>query len=241
MTDQPADRRPSLLLAGCVAAVLYSNFVIDWVLRGFEGMDQIVSKLEAPGQPNATLLRVTDIVCALLVVTLLPRVRSLVQPGRWREVAVWATVTFAIGAALAAVVPSPCGPGQTCDSPSQDLQAWAHDAASIVSDTALFVGMAAMWFATRESGPSWLRRLAFWNFILGGIVVTALLGWFSETGDPSWAAGASQRVHIVFMSAWIVCLGVVAAHPHHLDSAAARPTGRSPSPRQGSATAQKEQ
>ena len=35
--------------------------------------------------------------------------------------------------------------------------------------------------------------------------------FFNVTEDPSWAVGASQRVHIVFISAWIVCLGVFAA------------------------------
>jgi hypothetical protein len=71
------------LWVSLVAAFLYANFLIDWALRGFDGMGEIVSDLAAPGQPNATLLRITDVVCALLVVSLLPLVRAALPPSTW--------------------------------------------------------------------------------------------------------------------------------------------------------------
>ena len=147
----PRDPRAvALLLAGSVAALLYANFVLDWVLRGFEGMDDVVSELEATGQPHAVLLRVTDVVCAVLVVALLPWVRAGLPRGPWREVVVWATVLFAIGASVAALVPTPCGPDAACTAASVQTQLRVHDLSSVASDTVLYVGVAAAWLATRE-------------------------------------------------------------------------------------------
>ena len=143
-------RAVALLLVGTVAALLYANFVLDWVLRGFEGMDDVVSELEATGQPHAVLLRVTDVVCAVLVVALLPWVRAGLPRGPWREVVVWATVLFAIGASVAAFVPTPCGPDAACTAASVQTQLRVHDLSSVASDTVLYVGVAAAWLATRR-------------------------------------------------------------------------------------------
>ena len=203
--------RRSLIPVGCVAAFLYANFLLDWVLRGFDGMDVVVSQLAAPGQPYATLLRVTDVLTAVLVVYLLPGVRRALPPGGWREVTIWATVLFAAGAVLAAVVASPCGPGEVCD--GRLLQAAVHDGSSIVSDTGLFAAVAAAWFATRRAGPVWFRRAALWVFWLGGIAASAAFGIVNHLQRPLWAVGATQRIHILWISAWIVCLAIHAKEP----------------------------
>lgn len=200
------------LLVGSAAALLYSNFLLDWVLRGFSGMGDMVSALEAPDEPNAALLRVTDVICAVLVVCLLPAVRRRLTPGVWREAFVVATVVFALGASFAAFVASPCGPGAVCDVPGAARATLLHDTGSIVSDTALFVGAAMVGIATRRTGPVWFRRVAWYVVVLGGVVASAVFGWFNRTGDPAWAVGVSQRVHIVSMSVWIFCLGLFAAH-----------------------------
>lgn len=199
---------PIALWVSIVAAFLYANFFIDWALRGFDGMGEIVSDLAAPGQPNATLLRITDVVCALLVVSLLPLVRASLPSAVWREILVWGTVLFATGAVVAAFVPTPCGPGASC---TGSLQTAVHDVSSIVSDTALYASVAAAWFATRRSGPVWFHRSAWWVFWLGGVVASLLFEYFNITRDPPWAVGASQRLHILTISVWIVCLGVLAA------------------------------
>lgn len=206
-----SDRRPALVVVGVVAALLYSNFILDWVLRDFSGMGQIVSELEAPGEPNATLLRITDVLCAVLVVSLLPWVRRRLPAGWWRELSVWTMVVFALGASIAAFVATPCGPGEICDRPSHQLRIEVHDGSSIVSDTALYVSVAAAWLATRRTGPLWFRRVAWWNFWLGGVLASIVFEYFNSTKDPAWAVGASQRVHILGISIWIVTLGVYAA------------------------------
>ena len=198
------------IVVGVVAALLYANFLLDWVLRDFTGMGKVVSELEAPGEPHATLLRVTDVVSAVLVVPLLPWFRSGLPPGRWREVATWAMVVFAVGATVAAVVASPCGPGETCDAPGQRLQDYVHDGTSIVSDTALYVSVAATWFSTRATGPGWLRRVAWWDFWLGGVLASLVFGYLHATRDPAWAVGVSQRVHILAISVWIATVGLLA-------------------------------
>lgn len=204
-------RAVALLLAGTVAALLYANFVLDWVLRGFEGMDDVVSELEATGQPHAVLLRVTDVVCAVLVVALLPWVRAGLPRGPWREIVVWATVLFAIGASVAAFVPTPCGPDAACTAASVQTQLRVHDLSSVASDTVLYVGVAAAWLATRRTGPAWFRRAAFWLFWGGGVLSSVVFRYVDSSGEPDWTVGAAQRVHILCISAWIVVLAVYAA------------------------------
>jgi hypothetical protein len=207
---RPADLGACLLLAcGGGAALLYSNFLLDWTRRGFVGMDDIVSQLEAAGQPHAVLLRATDVVCAVLVVALLPWVRLALPRGPWREVVVWSTVLFALGATVAAFVPPPCGPDVACS--GHHLQIAVHDGSSIASDALLYVGVAAAWFATRRSGPVWFHRAAWWVLWVGGVLSSVLFEYFNVTDDPDWAVGAAQRVHIVCISGWILCLAYLAA------------------------------
>ena len=204
--------RPRIVLAVAgVAAFLYSNFILDWVLRGFEGMGEVVSELESPGEPNAALLRVTDCVCAVLVVLLTIWARAALPRGVWREVFAWSTVVFALGAVAAAVVTEPCGPGLVCDSAEQVRQSDIHGYASVVSDTALFVGVLATILATWRTGPTWFRRTAWWVLILGGLVTSLLFGWFHRTEDPAWAIGLFQRLHIVSISIWIFTIGLFTA------------------------------
>ena len=210
---RPADLGSAALLAGGgVAALLYSNFLLDWTRRGFVGMDDIVSRLEAPGEPHAMLLRTTDVVCAVLVVALLPWVRAALHRGPWREVTVWATAGFALGAAVAAFIPPPCGPDAVCAVTRGQV---VHDFSSIASDAALYVGVAAAWLATRHTGPTWFRHAAAWVFWIGGLVSSALFAYFNAAGDPAWAPGLSQRAHIVCISVWLLCLTFLAARRRH--------------------------
>jgi hypothetical protein len=204
--------RPRIVLtvAG-VAAFLYSNFILDWVLRGFEGMGEIVSELASPGEPNAALLRITDCICAVLVVVLTYWARAALPRGAWREVFAWSTIIFALGAILAAVVTEPCGPDVLCGAPDQVRQSDIHDYASTVSDAALFVGAFAAILATRLTGPAWFGRTAWCVLIAGGLVTSVLFGWFHSTGDPEWAAGLIQRLHVVIMSIWIFAIGLFTA------------------------------
>ena len=145
MTSPPLRRRTSsaLITVSAIAAFLYANFLIDWVLRGFSGMGDVVSELEAPGEPNAVLLRVTDVVCAVLVVSLLPWVRGGLRPGCGARSSSGRPSSSPLGAAGAAIVATPCGPSVACDDPDLQLQLHIHDLSSIVSDTALYVGVAA--------------------------------------------------------------------------------------------------
>lgn len=220
-------RFPSLAL-GIAAALLYCNFVLDWVLRGFVGMGEIVSELESPGEPNATLLRVTDVVCAVLVVVLAVRVRRALPPGAGREVFAWSTIAFAAGSALAALVPEPCGPGVACDAPEQVLQSAVHGYASIAADSALFLGVAAIIVLTWRSGPVWFRRAAWIVLVGGGLCSSLAFGYFHRHPDPAWAVGASQRVHILFIAAWILCLGLLPGAREPDDAAVlSRPSDRS--------------
>ncbi|QGG41474.1 DUF998 domain-containing protein [Aeromicrobium yanjiei] len=211
------DRRAALLvLAGVVAGLAYSSFVIDWVLRGFEGMTEVVSELAAPGAPHATLSRLLDLLCAVLVLVLLAFVGAAMPPRPTRTVLLVSTLVFALGAAAAAVITAPCSEGTVCFSAAQRSQSFLHNAFSTVSDVGLYVGMAAAWAATRRTGPRWFHRCAWWLFWLSGATAGVLMGLSVVADWPEWALGASQRVHIAGMSTWIVCLSVFAARqPAH--------------------------
>jgi hypothetical protein len=221
-------RATALVLASAVAGLFYSNFLLDWVLRGFEGMGDVVSNLSAPGQPFATVSRVTDFACGVLVLMILPSVRRALPPRPARVVVVAGTAVFAIAAAAAAVITTPCGPHADCSAPGQQLQGDIHLALSAVSDVGLYIGSAAAWVVTRRTGPRWFAVSAWWLFWVAGLVATAVFGICAEVG-PEWAAAAGQRVHIVGMSLWILCLGLLAAAASiHGASAHAAPHGRDP-------------
>lgn len=213
-TDEPAARRlRAPLWIAAAAAFLYSNFLLDWVLRGFHGMTEVVSTLASPGEPNATLLRVTDVICAVLVLALLPWLRRALPRGWWREVVVLGTALFALGAIAAAVVPEPCGTSAVCTASDDALDTAVHGFVSVVSDTALFVGAAAAWWGLRRTGPAWVRTTAAWAVVLGGGISTIVFVWFNGAADQAWVAGISQRVHILTISAWIWCLGWLGSTP----------------------------
>ncbi|WP_181311196.1 DUF998 domain-containing protein [Nocardioides campestrisoli] len=203
-------RRRLLRLAGVLAGVLYSGFALDWVLRGFEGMTHVVSELAAVGEPHAVLLRSADGACAVLVLLVLPEAGAALPEGRWRRGMVWGTATFALGAAAAAVVTAPCGPGVVCDAPGQRRQAAVHDAITVASDLGLFVGVAAAWAATRREGPAWLHRTSGWVLAVPGVAASVVFGAVTAGHGPGWASGGAQRVHIVGISVWLVCLGLLA-------------------------------
>lgn len=204
--------RPVACLAtGWAAALLYSNFLFDWVLRGFTGMDIVVSYLETPGEPFSTLLRVTSVLCAVLVLLLLPGVRRAFPPGWPNRVLVISCAVFAAGAALAAAIPMPCGLGVGCLTDLDRLEADLHDAASTLSETALFIGVAAAWWQTRTTGPAWVARVAWWLFWIAGVLATAVFGYFGLLTDEQALTAYFQRVHILGVSIWLACLGVVAA------------------------------
>ncbi|AWB92423.1 DUF998 domain-containing protein [Aeromicrobium chenweiae] len=226
-------RATTLVLTSAVAGLFYSNFVLDWVLRGFEGMGDVVSNLSAPGEPFAVVARVTDFLCGVLVLLILPSVRRALPPGRCRPVVVGGTAVFAVAAAAAAVITTPCGPDIVCSSPAQQRQGDLHLVLSTVSDVGLYIGTAAAWLTTRRVGPRWFALAAWWLFWLAGLVATAVFGFFAEVG-PEWVAATGQRVHIVGMSLWILCLGLLAADASVHVARAASPrrdpagTGRRP-------------
>lgn len=195
---------------GVVAGVLYANFLLAWSDGPRGTWLDVVSDLEAVGEPDAYLLRITDLLCVVLVLALLPAVRQRLRPGWAREASTWLTVVFCAGAAIAAIVPKPGADGATAvpgPSPSTPV----HDTASVISACAFFLGVAAAWLALDPSRWATLRRVALVVVLGGGIGASLAFAWFDRTGEPWWAAGVTQRIHIVSISTWLVALGVLAA------------------------------
>lgn len=203
-------RSPRLLaVLGAGAGVLYSNFVLDWVRRGSASLGHQVSELAAPGEPQAWVYRAGEIGCAALVLPLLPAVRAGLPAGPGREVVAAATAVFAVGAASAALVPTPVGPGVVRDEVDRRPRSGLHDGASVVAEAGLYLGVGAAWASTRQ-GPGWFHRAAWWAFWLGS-GSSLVFGYARPSAERRWLGGVSQRVNIVTASAWLCCLGVFAA------------------------------
>ena len=204
-------RAVSLVAVGVLAAIFYSNFLLDLIFSRDRDWFAVVSELEIPGSPNATLLRTTDVLCGLFVLVLLPFVWSALPVGGWRRWAVAMTVVFAVTGAVAGIIALPCESGQVCNGPTDELQRWTHDAMSIVSQAAIFLGAAAVGLDTRRLGPAWLHRAAWTTFWVGGVIATILFVYYGTTDPHSWQTGVAQRFQIGMTSAWIICLSVFAA------------------------------
>ncbi|MCD4523522.1 DUF998 domain-containing protein [Nocardioides sp. cx-173] len=208
MTPRPRPLRPAALGVG--AGLLYSNFVLDWVRRGPESLSHAVSELAAPGEPLAWVYRGGEVASAALVLPLLPSVRAALPPGPGREVVTAATALFALAATVAAVVPTPCGPGEGHEKVDRRPRSDLHDRASIAADAALYTGVVATWASTRRRGPRWLHRAARRVAWVGAGTSAAYLR-ARPSADLRLVAGVSQRLDIVTVSAWLCCLGVLAA------------------------------
>jgi hypothetical protein len=205
-------RAVAIVATGVVAAVLYCNFVLDVVLPGSHDLLTVVSEMEMEGQEHAHLLRVTDVICGILTIAILPPVWSALPPDGWRRTAVAMTVVFAIGNALAGVVRLPCTvDNPDCTGGGADLQRWLHDGFSIVSAAALFLGALAVAADTKRHGPRWLHQWARFTFWVGGVLGTVVFAAAGAADPTSWQTGVSQRVQLVISSAWVVCLSVYAA------------------------------
>lgn len=202
-------RAIALLAAGVIAGICSSNFLLDLALRGGQGMDHIISELAADGQPNATLLRVTDVVCAVLALLLALAVRPALRPGPGRELVTWGAVTYGAGAIGAALVHS-CAPGAACVGVAY-TEAVVHNLLSVVSEAGIALSMIGGWWATRRAAPAWFGR---WAIALLGVMLVALAigGVLLLEGQGfSPASAYMQRLQIMPISGWLVCLGVLAA------------------------------
>lgn len=196
-----------LVVAGAIAGVFYANFIFDVILPGAHDWSTVVSKLATTGSDQAQLQRVTDVVSGALVLSLLPFVAAALPVRSWLgRIALWSTAIFAIGTAIAGAVPLPSGEGA-----GAEVQQWVHNAASIGSLAAIFVGALAMALDARDHGPRWVRSAAWLTFWFGGVVGSILFGGFTVIAPFSWQVGVSQRFQIVVVSLWLVCLAIFAA------------------------------
>lgn len=216
-------RRPLHLATGAIAAVLYSNFLIDLLVPGPHEWAQQVSVLEIPGHRSALLLRTTDVTAALLVLAQLPAVRAALPASRWRTLVTGGAAAFAIGGILAAIVTLPADAQAGTDGlltaagtvDADALRRAAHNATSIVSVGGMVASAGGAWMLLcHRPGlrPPWL----------GGMVAVVAAGCAIELGAdvvvalrPQWQLldGLSQRAQMLTLSAWVAGLGVLAARP----------------------------
>jgi len=216
-------RRTLHLATGAVAAVLYSNFLIDLLVPGPHEWAQQVSVLEIPGHRSALLMRTTDVLAALLVLAQLPAVRAALPASRWRRLVVGGAAAFAVGGILAAAVTLPADPLAGTDGlltasgtiDTEALRRAVHDGTSVLSVGGMVASAGAAWMLLRRrplERPRWL----------GPVVAVVAAGCAVELGAdlvvalrPPWQLldGLSQRAQMLTLSAWVVGLGAIAAGP----------------------------
>ncbi|MGE0027856.1 MAG: DUF998 domain-containing protein [Thermoleophilia bacterium] len=203
----------AVVLAGVLAAVAYAGFLFD-LFDDAGGLDlSVVSSLETSGEPEAGLLRTLDVVSGLLTLALVPFLAAALPPGRWRAVTAWSLVVFAAGGILAALVPLPCADGTPgCPAGAGErAQAAVHDAATVVSTLAVLLSAAAVVMALRRTGPAWMTWAALLVVAVG--VTTGVAYVIADLASADDAVGIAQRLQILCVSAWLVCIGVHAAGP----------------------------
>ena len=202
-----------LILIGVLAGLTYCGFLVyaAFPADGY-GATTVVSDMEAEGAPYSALLRTLDAVSAVLTLLLAPYLWWALPRGIWRQVAVWSLVAFGVFGIPAGVVPLSCAEGSTgCPNGTADgLQSLAHDAASIISTGALIASAGATALAVRRTGPRWLVW-AGWVTVAIQVVSGLLVGAGEVIEDLGPMGAISQRVEIVGIAAWVVCVGVYAA------------------------------
>lgn len=202
----------AIVIIGAIGAFLYSNFILDYILPGSDSVFEVISELETAGNPNADVLRTTDVIGGILMLVPLPYLWAALPKDASRTVGVVSMAIFAIGSAISGIVALPCG-GQTkgCDSSGEQLQRWIHDGASTLSQTALFVGAVVIAIGIRHVGPRWFQQWGWITFWVGGVIGTVLFGWAAAVDSDSWQTGASQRFQVLMSSVWVVCYSIYAA------------------------------
>lgn len=223
MTADPQYRSRLAVVCGVVlGAVLYSSWVLEWVLpTGLDPSRAYVSELAALDQPYGLIFRTGDLltgivlaVTALFAVTLRPR-RLLTTIG-WIGLAV-----FAVSTMLDSRMPLECSAhaSAACAAREQagllDQSRLAHALTSVGAATAAAVSVLAFILAAfRYRWPHWLRWVGV------AIVLTYLVGnvWtvfaidMDGRGDEVWLLGYAQRLQLVATTAWIVYAALCAAY-----------------------------
>lgn len=228
--DRQARTRTAVIGAIALGAVLYSSWLLEWVLpTGLDPSRAYVSELAALDQPYGLIFRTGDLltgivltVAAGLALTLHPR-RVLTSIG-WMSLAV-----FAISTALDSRMPLVCSAHASAACAAREQAGLLNDArlehalTSVGAATAAGVSVFAFIVAAyRYRWPHWLRWVGI------AIVVTYLIGnaWtlfaidMDGRGDEVWLLGYAQRLQLVAVTGWIVYLGLCAAYGR---SAATRP------------------
>ena len=215
------------LVLGVLAAVTYSDYLVDLVLQP-EGVDQlaIISHLEAPGAPYAEVLRAFDVAAGVLAIALAPFFLRALPRGWGRWVPVGLLVVFGLSGALTGLIPDPCpDPASGCGGAPGATQRSVHILLSGVTDISLLLCPLAVTLVTWRRGPRWVPVAS--GLAFGLIVAASVLYRWHSTLDPSWPTGLSQRLVVSSSSVWLLLVGVIGARP----TTDADPPPRAPRPR----------
>ena len=203
----------AIVVTGAIGAFLYSNFILDYILPGSDSVFEVISELETAGNPNADVLRTTDVIGGILMLVPLPYVWAA-MPKDASSARRWSCRRPSSRSAVPSRASSRC--------PAVDRRRAATAAVSRSSGGSMTV-------------PARCRRpacsLARWQSPSGS-GTSARAGSNSGAGSPSgsavcsvpccsagrrpidsdsWQTGASQRFQVLMSSVWVVCYSIYAA------------------------------
>ncbi|MBO1767174.1 DUF998 domain-containing protein [Allobranchiibius sp. GilTou38] len=188
-----------------VAAVLYSSFLLSYVVRRGQHAD-FVSQLELPGAPYADWYRASDVLAGLALLA----IAWLCWPDRHVRTAVrWACVMVAVvgaGSLLDGSTSMDCasGTGTTCDLGDHSVPGLLHQLivghtlSGLAGFAAAGIGAACCARASHPAHPGWMRV----HIVLAagiGLCGLADLALLLVNIDM----GLVERLRILLVSAWI--------------------------------------
>ena len=188
------------------AAVLYSSFLLSYVVRSGQHAD-FVSELERPGAPYADWYRASDVLAGIGLLVL----ARLLWPGRDGRAAVrWTCVMTALvgtGSLLDGSTSMDCATGSrtTCDLGDHSVLGLLHQlvvghtVSGLVGFAAAAIGAACCARASWPAHTGWMRAHIVLAAGMGlcGLADLALL-------LTSVDVGLIERLRIVLVSAWII-------------------------------------
>lgn len=197
-------RRYTLAVLLVAGAVLYSSWVLAFVLNPGNPFEGFASQLAATDQEHGFLYRTGDLLTGI-VLTVAGLLGLTVRPHRFFTTVGWlALVVFAIGTIADSRLPLHCSK-PACEATQVPLTHQWHALTSTVSVTAAVVSALAFIIAIFVYRAPTAMRVAGVSVVALFLIGTLwmLVGVDDPSGSHAWL-GFAQRVELLSMSGWLV-------------------------------------
>jgi uncharacterized membrane protein len=183
------------------AGIMYSSWPLGYALNPKVAHTSLASGLEAVHQPYNWVFIAADVTSGILAIATCLLLWSMYKDTKTRKPLITGlvcVVLFAIGTAMAALLPEHCVPNlMVCPSFTQDHFLLVHGAFSLVGSLGLTVALVLWWFQKRRNVL--LVALLTAYIIFGAI---SLIQTFVPASHGNW----SQDYYMTLCSVALMCL-----------------------------------